>query len=337
MSAQAPGVEGGGIVIDIPGVPPVALAPLREWDPQRYGSLSHPGDAYSYDIFSQVAQLVRRPGAVDPLGGVSVDHVIAVGESQSAGRIATYANAIEPLTGIYDGFFIHGRSDGASPINDDPSLFAPEPTYLRSDADAPMLQFETETDLIFLGNIDARQDDSETLVTWEVAGTAHADRSYVDYGVASAQLWIEGVHNDPTEPCGAINDGPQPDVARAAFVALYDWVVDDRPPPTAPRIETAGGDIVRDEYGNAVGGVRTPPVDAPVSSLTGITPAENLFCLLFGAAVPLTDAQLAGRYTDHADYVAQVTASADAALEAGFLLPADRDTFVAAAEAADVP
>jgi hypothetical protein len=29
---------------------------LCEWDPERYGSLHHPGDAFSYDIFSQGAR-----------------------------------------------------------------------------------------------------------------------------------------------------------------------------------------------------------------------------------------------------------------------------------------
>jgi hypothetical protein len=28
---------------------------LRAWDSARYGGLTHPGDAYSYDIFSQAA------------------------------------------------------------------------------------------------------------------------------------------------------------------------------------------------------------------------------------------------------------------------------------------
>ena len=33
---------------------------LRAWDPQRYGSLSIPSDDYSFDIFTQAADLVRR-------------------------------------------------------------------------------------------------------------------------------------------------------------------------------------------------------------------------------------------------------------------------------------
>jgi hypothetical protein len=36
---------------------------LAAWDPERYGSLRHPGDEFSYDIFSQAGRLVvDRPG-----------------------------------------------------------------------------------------------------------------------------------------------------------------------------------------------------------------------------------------------------------------------------------
>ena len=32
----------------------------------RYDSLNHPGDNYSYDIYSQVAQAIRAPDNVSP-------------------------------------------------------------------------------------------------------------------------------------------------------------------------------------------------------------------------------------------------------------------------------
>jgi Alpha/beta hydrolase domain len=59
VSAQRAGIEGGG-VLPIPGV---EVQALKQWDPERYGDLTHPGDPYSYDIFFQAAQAVRRPAA----------------------------------------------------------------------------------------------------------------------------------------------------------------------------------------------------------------------------------------------------------------------------------
>jgi hypothetical protein len=50
-----------------------------------------PTDVLSYDIFSQAAAAVRNVPVV--LGGLQVQRVIGVGESQSAGRLGVYANA----------------------------------------------------------------------------------------------------------------------------------------------------------------------------------------------------------------------------------------------------
>ena len=113
VSAQFAGVDGPGLGIAIEGV---TATPLKTADPTRYGPIVHPGDAYSYDIYSQAAQAVRRPNGPDPLGGVPAVHVIAVGESQSAGRLGTYINAVHPIADIYDGFFVHSRF-GARPAS----------------------------------------------------------------------------------------------------------------------------------------------------------------------------------------------------------------------------
>jgi len=45
---------------------------LKAWDPDRYGSLVHPGDQYSYDMFAQVAEALRHPKGADPVAGADV-------------------------------------------------------------------------------------------------------------------------------------------------------------------------------------------------------------------------------------------------------------------------
>ena len=62
-------------------------------DPARYGSLEHPGDAFSYDIYTQVGpgppgrrRRRRRSAGSDPSGS------LAIGESQSAFALTTYAD-----------------------------------------------------------------------------------------------------------------------------------------------------------------------------------------------------------------------------------------------------
>lgn len=338
VSAQATGVSGGPTRLEVPGVPPEAIMPLKEWDAERYAPLDHPGDQFSYDIFTQVARLVLDDGDTGVLGDLPVTHVVAMGESQSAGRMATYANAIQPESGAFDALFIHSRGSAAAPLNADATVTTPPGGIIRTDIGVPVLQFVTETDLLRLGFLAARQPDSEWVRTWEVAGTAHADQQTLVYGSASGRVWlVDSEGYDPSETCGQINDGPQSPVAQAALAALTAWMVDGTVPPTSPLIEVADGDIVTDATGNAVGGIRTPPVDAPTSVLTGKGNPASIFCSLFGGETPLTPEQLAARYATHDDYVAAVRTSAEQAVADGFLLPEDAEAMVAEAEAAAVP
>lgn len=337
VSAQRVSVEGGeaALPVDIPGA---EVQALKQWDPERYGGLVHPGDPYSYDIFSQAAQAVRRPGDVDVLDGLAARHVIAMGESQSGARMLTYVNAAHPVARIYDGFLVHSRGGGGAPLGQRGFVLGEGVARVRDDLDVPVLQFETETDLFGpLGFFRARQHDTDRLRTWEVAGTAHADQAILDYNAEMARE-LAGGGFDLAAQCGSINQGPQAQVLRAAVAALRTWVVDGEPPPEAPPLEVEGEAIVRDERGIARGGIRTPGVDAPISVLTGEAPAgRSVLCLLFGDTVPFDAATLSALYPTHRDYVDAVTESAEAAVAAGFLLRAEADAFVAAAEEADIP
>jgi hypothetical protein len=108
-------------------------------------------------------------------------------------------------------------------------------------------------------------------------------------------------------------------------VALDRWVRDGAAPPKADRIETdAAGAAVRDEYGNARGGIRTPLVDVPVDTHSGASAGGSIACILFGSTQPLTDAELAQRYDSRAAYQQEYEAALDAAIDAGFVLAGDR-------------
>ncbi len=321
VSAQKAGVEGGGAAFDIPGVDPV---PLVEWDPERYGELRHPGDDYSYDILSQVAAALRRPGAVDPLGGLEPEQIIAAGESQSGARLATYINAVHPLAQIYDGYLVHSRSDGGSALDTDTPVAPPLYANIRTDLDVPVLQFVTETDLFGLPFIEARQPDNDHLRTWEVAGTAHLDRGMLDYRYAVAGLDAAPDPDPIVERCGRINEGPQGPVLRAAFSALRRWVAGGEPPAEAPPIEVAGDAVARDELGIALGGIRTPDVDAPTVVLRGDNlTSTDYVCALFGSTAELDPAAVEARFPTDAAYDDAKRSSLEAAVEAGYLLAAD--------------
>lgn len=114
---------------------------LSAWDPARYGSLSHPGDSFSYDIFSQAGKAVRHPRGAAPLAGLKVHRLLADGESQSAMRMVTYIDAIQPLARVFDGFLVHSRGEGGAPLSQAPQQVVnpPSPAFVRTDSRVPVL------------------------------------------------------------------------------------------------------------------------------------------------------------------------------------------------------
>ncbi len=188
-----------------------------------------------------------------------------------------------------------------------------------------MLVLETESDVIgILGYHAAEQPDSDRFRLWEVAGTAHADR------------FLLGPSADLIDCGGPINDGPQRFVLRAALRHLDTWVRTSVAPPEAPRFAITDGaspTYQRDADGIVVGGIRTPPVDVPVATLSSETyPDPSIICLLLGSTKPLSADRLAELYPSADDYLARFEASADEAIAAGFVLQEDRQELLDTAQ-----
>jgi hypothetical protein len=328
VSAQAAGVTGTG------GGAGLSLGPdttgLRSWDPPRYAALDHPGDAYSYDMFAQAGRTLRMPGRVNPLRGLRVKHVIADGESQSAFRMVTYVNAVEPVARAFDGFLVHSRNGTAAPLGEGFTGDVPA-ARIRTDLKVPVFQVLSESDLFGIGASfpAARQRDSKRVRTWEIAGTAHADGRYLRL------LSVQGQREFPrmldlTSVFDVANNGPQQYVMNAAVRALRAWVARGTPPPRAKPLKIVDGAIARDANGNALGGVRTPQLDVPVATLTG----EG--ARLIGATTPFDDAKLASLYPTHQAYVTKFDRAAERAVERGFLLAVDARRMKQEAAASDI-
>jgi hypothetical protein len=322
VSAQLIGVEGGPVLVSAPGAEDLVGRGLKALDPERYGSLVHPGDGYAFDIFTQVARAVLAGGAL--LGGARAEWVLAVGESQSAIALTTYYNGVQPLTLAFDGFLVHSRGSAALPLVG-PGEYADlagaianaTPALLRDDLEAPVLELQAESDVVgVLNSASVRQPDTDRFRLWEVAGTAHADAHLLGDLAGSID-------------CGVpINDGPMHLVAKAALRGLEAWTRTGKAPSTAPLLELTTGTpraIVRDADGIALGGLRTPPVDVPVDVLSGEAGSSpTLLCLLLGSTTPLPDARLAELYPSRAAYEAAYETETDGAIAAGFVLEDDR-------------
>jgi Alpha/beta hydrolase domain len=341
VSAQRAGIDGGGLTQGLH---------LKRAFPDRYAILSHPGDAWSFDIFSQAGLAIRNGGGV--LGPHAPRRLLAAGHSQSAAYLVTYVNAVDARAGVFDGFAVHGRGAAGAPLD---KAFSParsgQPAAaerIRPDLRVPVLVLQTETDQVLLGGARAAQPDAGLLRSWELAGAAHAD----------TYLAVASGHDDGALPAGRlaeltqpttrivmgttdvpVNSGPQHHyVACAALEHLDQWAGGGAAPPAAARLNlTADGkDLQRDELGIATGGIRTPWTDVPAAVLSGVGQrGANMFAFLFGVTRPFTPAQLAASYPGGPpDYLARFERSLDATIAAGFVLTDDRAEALALAAAA---
>jgi hypothetical protein len=344
VSAQYVGVEGG------PALAGIISLPLK-LNRARYGSLVHPGDSFSYDIFSQAGEAVRDPAGVRPLGDLKVKRVIADGDSQSAFRLVTYVNGVHPLVNVYDAFLVHSRGASGAALSQvpQPEIDAPSPEFIRTDLHVPVLTFETETDIVgipLLSFHTDRQPDSPRFRTWEVAGAAHDDAYGLVTGAgdlgtspSSADLVlimdpIPGLIDCPE----AVNAGPHHFVLNAALRAVDHWVRHGKAPRSSPPIEITAGpspSIVRDAHGNALGGVRTPELDVPIATFTGVGQAGSI-CILFGTTTPFDAPTLASLYPSHDAYVSAFDKATRRARRSGFVVARDARLMEASAAASTI-
>lgn len=349
VSAQKVGVDGGASLLGFD-------MSLKSQDPTRYAALSHPGDAFCYDIFSQTGELAR---SADILHGLRAEHVVALGESQSAMFLTTYVNAVDPIAGVYDGFLVHSRFASAAPLDggsvlDELQVNVPQAVNFRSDLRVPLLTIITETDLfgaVRHGYYFARQPDDQWLRVWEIPGAAHADNYTIQVAAidtGSAPLRDIVAAYAPTNMLMGqqldhfINFAPQHHyVVQAAIAALIRWVRTGEAAPAAPPIEMTEAELpqpILDPNGLAKGGLRTPWVDVPLARTSGDgawdnTP-ENVMSAIFGSGEPFDDATVRRLYPGGAaEYLRRFTAALDTAIGSGFILPEDRAEIVELARA----
>jgi|TARA_B100000959_G_scaffold92961_1_gene98745 hypothetical protein len=321
VTTQKIGVDGAAGLL--PGMP--STKGLLEWDPERYGALKHPGDAWSYDIFTQAGRAVRA--GTELMGGLKPSLVLASGESQSAMRLGSYLNAAHQGARVYDGFHLTVHWGICPPLDemDLMSMFGPEGAELpspatcaiRDDGGVPILSVATECEARF--NLPVRQAETDTFRFWEVAGASHESRTEADaFAAIMARDEVTLSLPQPTDPnvieWGFVNN--------AALRALVSWCRHGKVPASHPRIEFEGDQARRDEFGNAKGGIRVPELTAPVASYLGERD-EGMETWLLGKTTPLAADRLARLYPEAGDRERAWNRAVDALVEQRLVVAED--------------
>jgi len=306
----------------------VGVQHLNGWSPARYGELDVTGggsfgdDELSYDVFAQAGKALTDPVGVDPMGGLDVDTVLAIGASQSAGRMVGYYDGVlSRAEEVFDGYaFVVGSAP-------------------QSRDHGPIFQILSETDVIFGGGPASRPPDTDTFRRWEVAGAAHSGWSGQVYRAPLQARDNPGgstEYNCANPPFSRV---PLHHVLAAAYDHLAVWAQGGAAPPVAEPLEFDAGGIVRNELGLAEGGIRLSQVEVPTALNDGTnSPADvsSFFCVLFGEHRPFDDDTLDDLYRNHGTYVSAVRQVDDANVRAGYLDRADAQQNAREAAAAEV-
>ena len=281
---------------------------LKNWSPSRYSTLNVnangtlTGDVLSYDIYSQAAQAIRSVPAV--MGALPVQMVIAIGQSQSAGRLGIYLNAVHVRDPIYDG-----------------AVLASGGQIIRNDLTIPVIKLLTETEFAMnnVSEIPVLQPDTDKIRVWPVAGSSHSEQ----YSLLSRAAFLKRDLN-----LQAVDACATPARSRVANRFVYNAAVDaivqlnrtGKAPAHAPPVAVVNvspPSIARDEFGNGIGGIRLAEMEVPIAHEGGET------CGLGGTHVPFATDVLNALYRNHGAYVSQVAHAATASVAAGFVLPED--------------
>jgi Alpha/beta hydrolase domain len=297
----------------------VGVNQLRGWSPARYGNLDVTGggrfmtDELSYDIFTQAGRIVDSPRPA--MGGLRTRTLLAIGASQSAGRMTVlYDRVLPQLRPVFDGYaFIVGSA----------------PTRVGRE---PVFQVLSETDV----RSPQRPPDTRQFRRWEVAGGAHSGYEGQVYRAPISERDLGGA---PQYDCDRppFSRVPVHHVTASAYAHLSRWAERGTPPPTARPLEFEADGVTkkRDALGLAVGGIRLSQVSVPIALNNGDNSGES-FCRLFGTHLPFDEQTLDRLYPSHAGYVARVVIADAVNVRAGYLLPADAKRNLRDALASDV-
>lgn len=319
---------------------------IKTQDPARYGDLTLTApttdadgnallggnEVLSLDVFTQTVNGLRTPTSTNPLPGMKVKHVIALGESQSALRLTDYYNNIDPLYHAIDGMVAY---DAFGPLRQD------SPTKAISVASELGIGLDPATGLPAADKPNSRR--------WEVAGASHVsfeDFQYVD-PMVRRDGWIKDADGNPTTLTASINGCSQSPawstvptgyVLDSAISHMNRWVKFGTPAPHAPLLErdssappiynptspsghSAG--YATDAMGYTAGGIQLAEYKYPTAEIKGSGTTGPGTCWLTGKHRFYSDNELASRYPHPRAYLAGVIRQTRHNLSAGYIVPSD--------------
>jgi hypothetical protein len=272
--------------------------------------------------------------------GFGVQRIIQTGYSQSAGFQKTYANSMHSRDvaeygfAVYDGYFLGAGGFSAKKINP-PAKGIDYLGYVDIrrfvDVPVPVIRFQTETEMLGIFNaqtgrqIETGAPGGPQIRTYEMPGGVHVDQQLETTGLLIRERDL-GLSPEPPVCEYPVIPISVSYIQSAFLRAIEAWVRDGTEPPASKLIEIdTDENVVFDENGNAVGGLRSPEIEVPLGQY--IANPLTLFndCFLTGGFIQFDDATFRQLYPTDQDYLRAVDREISRAVADGTVLPEDAD------------
>lgn len=343
---------------------------LKKFDEERYGRLSYENpvpkehrmdrsqsntyhDDYTdpdrengltWDMYSQLGMLFKEQSERNPLYGYSVKAVVGTGAT--AGDLATYVAAIDPVScredgsPIYDGYLIF-MTGAPGNVNQYEEKLHHLDERCKFYGKVPLMRVYTCRDMLGGGMhpdwayMQRRNDSNEAgnyYRSYEIAGTglmlkytyytepSHEDVEKMGLKIVNGRTWKAWSEEDL-----ATFEFPTRYALDAALDNLKKWILDGTNPPSTKPYETEqvypATVLSMDELGNVKGGMRLPYLEVPAYHFKTDATAS-----------PLEPEILAKLYNGKEDYVEKVKKSVQSCLEKKLLIKEDADAIIQEAE-----
>lgn len=316
-------------------------------------------DGLFWDMLSQLGTQLRQSDA-KILGSLQPKYVYLAGQSQSGFYMNTYITAftdrLEKAAAngkpLFDGY-LNLVGPGAMPLRSEagvPTVSVPKKLYKATSVPQIVLMSEGESrfyDYMGAGGGGfpaippySRRADSSTATDkfrfYEVAGAPHADPTSPIIPINSEimKAKADGTGRSPKPYAAGHEEGELhlDEFVSAALENLHDWAANGTAAPVADAhwmwystAVDAKGNLkytpLRDQYGNALGGLRSPMIEAPLYQYFGMTTtATGAPAVDWGSAKRLPDATINGIYGGSCDkYVANYYAASKSLLDQRYL------------------
>ena len=298
------------------GVEDEVHAALNRWTQSNDTQMPPPAlfamDKISNEIMTQVGAVLKGGSGSGPLPGLLVKYLIMGGASQTGHATLNYIRGASAAARLSDGRPVY---DGYLPM-------AAPSWQAVAGGDAAVIQIFAEGDLVLFdsvgpsGYMGARLDGdapNDRFRSYQIVGSSHLPTRGLKDVAGLPQLGVELQSGERFTqfPSGAFCQG--------ALVNLVNWITKGVSPPKAPPIEIVNGEIVRDEFGNAQGGVRSPYVDVPTARYITARYVRNLI----GVEVRLPPETLRRLYKSRTTYLQSFNHGIDRLIEGRWILAAD--------------